>query len=148
MSRLFRLVAEHLIPSSGIGLVAYWITNEPVVLFAPLIMGWLIDVDHIVDLAMAKRTWKNEEPLLQRIIHAPYFGENGKTLVVLHSWELAFLCGAALWVLGEKDVAAVGITAWIVHLATDQISHKLSPWAYFLTYRIVHGFSNDAIGRN
>jgi len=104
--------------------------------------GILIDIDHHFDL------WLYEKKILFHIKHIYYFCEKekkGKLYLIFHSYELLALFWLGLiwfplnvlwWGL------AVGLT---VHLVLDQMCNTVTPFTYFLWYRIKKGFMKEAL---
>jgi len=139
--KILKLIIEHLFPSLVIGLIGWLVTKDIILFVVPLVTGWFIDADHLLDLYMARRKDRKGDVLIKSITSSSYFKHNGKVIVLLHSWELAFLWAAIWWLTDKPGIAFVGSLAWAVHLTIDQISYKLCPWAYFLSYRLSHKFN-------
>jgi len=136
-----RLIVEHLIPSGCIGVGAWILSGEWFLFVIALCTGWLIDVDHLLDLVLSLFRNGKISSLGEMIKNGSYFERNGKIIVFLHSWELALLWTITWCFLGWPAIGFAGGLSWLIHLFVDQKSYNLSPWAYFLTYRLVKGFN-------
>ena len=143
--KLARLILEHLIPSTIIGLLAWYVTGDQALVAIALLTGWLIDADHLLDLLLDRHRAGNRDSLSEIVMTGSYFKRNDKIIVMLHSWELIVLWISGWWFWGRPDIGITGGVSWIVHLLIDQNSYSLSPWAYFLSYRLTHGFDLRSI---
>lgn len=121
---------QHAALSLGVGLAGGWWSGKPAVVFASLVAGTLVDLDHIADYAWYAAT-----------------GEH-RLLLPLHGYELALPLGwiMARW-LGPQ--AAITITiAYLLHLITDERSNQTRPGTYSLIWRARHRFRLEALSRN
>ena len=117
----------HLLVSAALGGAAYAVTRSARAAVAPLVSGFLIDADHLLDYALIRTA----------------VGER-KILLALHGWEwLPAWLLADRW-LGMRGALALG---YATHLLIDQLSNeKRTPLAYFISYRAAHGFRDDQLG--
>lgn len=93
---------------------------------APLVSGFLIDVDHLGDYALTR------------------VGGGHRIVLALHGWEWVPVWWAFDRLLGLRSAAVLG---YVVHLAIDQWwNEKRSCLAYFVTYRATRGFRADQLG--
>ncbi len=139
--KILKIIAEHLFPSLIIGLIGWLFTKNVILFVVPLATGWLIDTDHLLDLLIARQKDRKSDSLLECLTGGSYFMHNDKIIILLHSWELAFLWAAIWWLIEKPGIAVIGSLAWVVHLTIDQNLNKVGPWAYFLSYRLAHKFN-------
>lgn len=123
----------HIITSAGVGLATYHRYRHPGAAVASFLVGWLIDLDHVVDYVKA-HGWKPNWELFNEAKHEHY---SGKLYLLLHSYELIALF-FLLFRHPERHPYRVGITlSLLTHLLLDQ---KCNPsrraGTYFLTHRI------------
>jgi len=142
--RIVKLVIEHLFPSLIIGFLGYFIWGNSQLIICALFTGWLIDIDHLIDYFLC---FGIKFPL-KDFFSAKYFIQNRKIIVFLHSWEFVFLWILFCLFLNKKDWALVGAFSWGFHLLMDHKVYDLHPFAYFLSYRIIHKFNITAICKN
>jgi hypothetical protein len=123
----------HIITSAGVGLATYHRYRNPGAAITTFLVGWLIDLDHVVDYVKAHGWTLNWE----RFSEAKHEHYSGKLYLLLHSYELI-----ALFFLffrhPSKHPYRVGITvSLLTHLLLDQ---KCNPCrkagTYFLSNRI------------
>lgn len=93
---------------------------------APLVSGFLIDVDHLGDY------------LLTRL------GGGHRIVLALHGWEYVPVWLAVDRLLGLRGGAVLG---YVLHLSIDQWrNEKRSHLAYLITWRARRGFRADELG--
>ena len=109
-----------------------------------LVSGVLIDLDHVLDFHIFSG---------ERLSIANFFswcndGRWQKISLIFHSYELfGILCAVAYYL----DNALLRGMLWGagLHLLIDQIAntreYRLSPWFYFLGYRIAVGFRRERL---
>src|SRR5688572_27655188 len=104
----------HVIASAGVGLATYHRYKSPGAAIASFLVGFLIDLDHIVDYVKA-HGWKWN---WQRFNEAKHEHYSGKLYLPLHSYELV----ALFFLLFRKaHPYRVGITVSVLtHLLLDQ----------------------------
>ena len=132
----------HIITSAGVSAASYWRYRSKKAALATFLVGWLIDLDHLVDYVRA-HGWKPNWERFSEACHEKY---SGKLYLPLHSFELL----AAFFFLfrgPEKQPYRVGITVSILtHLLLDQRCNPArSPYTYFLTHRIRKKFNAKEI---
>lgn len=132
----------HIVTSAGIGLASYYRYRSKPAAVASFLVGWLIDLDHIVDYVRA-HGWKPDWSRFSEACHEKY---SGKLYLPLHSYELLALF--FLFFRGEKrQPYRVGITLSILtHLLLDQrCNPSRKPLTYFLAHRIRKRFDANQI---
>lgn len=128
----------HIVSSAGIGLFTYHRYKSSKAALASFFVGWLIDLDHIVDYVKA-HGWKISWFHFNEAKHEHY---SGKLYLLLHSYELL-----ALFFLicshPKRRPYRVGITLSVLtHLLLDQrCNPSRKPLTYFLAHRIHKRFN-------
>ena len=77
----------HIVTSAGISLANYATYRSKPAAFASFLVGWLIDLDHVVDYVGA-HGWKPDWHRFNEAAHEKY---SGKLYLPLHSFELVAL---------------------------------------------------------
>ena len=68
-----------------------------------------------------------------------------KLYLVLHSYEFIAILWIAIYLFSLSNIwkaAAIGFTQ---HIIFDQLVNPIVPFGYFLTYRMIKGFSKKAL---
>ena len=116
----------HLVVSCALGFMLWRRTGKLLAAFAPLLGGFLVDADHLIDYGLYQRR-----------------GGGRPIYLLLHGWEYAPL----LWWFerGHRHTTGGGVTlGFVSHLLIDQMTNGVSgPWHYFLIFRALHGFSRS-----
>jgi hypothetical protein len=114
---------------------------EAVICFAS---GILIDLDHVMDFHL----FSGEKFSFTDFFS--WYSENRwqKIVLIFHSYELlGFVCAAAYYL--DSEVLRAVLWGTSLHLLLDQIGNqktsRLSPWFYFLGYRIAVGFRREKL---
>jgi hypothetical protein len=133
---------HHVIISGGVSAVfGFWIQSWSAV-FACFLSGIFIDLDHHLDYWLIKK----EIPLsYKKLLHFCHQEPDARLYLFLHSYELIFIFWACIYYFEWNAVClgvAVGVTA---HIICDEIFNPMRPLAYFLTYRIKHGFERRSL---
>ena len=123
----------HILTSAGVASASYLRYKSKPAALATFLVGWLIDLDHVVDYVRA-HGWR---PNWQRFAEAKHEEYSGKLYLPLHSFELLALF-FLLFKGPSKQPYRMGITASILtHLLLDQKCNPgRKPLTYFLTHRI------------
>jgi len=123
-----------------------------------LLLGFLIDADHLVDYFYCFFNLPNKENIRKNLFNfsfhiqnffAPcyYVLKNRKVLVPLHGWEYLPIFWLALRALGQKW-GIVGlewsVLAYFFHLCWDQHTSAGNFFSYFFLYRLKNDFSYQA----
>ncbi len=105
------------------------------------VSGVLIDLDHVVDYFL----FSPRKISLERFLSWFEYGWHRVTLV-FHSYELFSLLLVAAFYLDSPLLRGI-FWGTGLHLLLDQIwnlkKYKLSPWFYFLVFRISAGFRRE-----
>ena len=123
----------HIVTSAGISLAGYYRYRSRPAAIASFLVGWLIDLDHIVDYVRA-HGWTLNWGRFNEAAHEKY---SGKLYIPLHSYELLALF-FLLFKGPKRQPYRVGITLSILtHLLLDQkCNPSRKPLTYFLAHRM------------
>lgn len=135
-----KLVFEHFVPVLFVGGAAAVLFDDWGLVVISLATGWLIDMDHLVDLGFFLSKKSNSFDLAL-VKSGSYFKLNKKVILPLHAWEWPVLWFLVWHWQGENGVAVAGAGSWLIHLAQDQFRNGVGPWAYFLIFRAKNKFS-------
>lgn len=132
----------HIITSAGIGIASYLHYRSRPAAVASFLVGWLIDLDHIVDYVRA-HGWRPNWDRFNEACHERY---SGKLYLPLHSYELLALF-FFLFRGQKRQPYRVGITVSILaHLLLDQrCNPSRGKLTYFLAHRIHKRFDAGKI---
>ena len=132
----------HIVTSAGISLASYYRYRSKNAAIASFLVGWLIDLDHVVDYVRA-HGWKPNWNRFNEACHEKY---SGKLYLPLHSYELLALF-FLLFRGKQRQPYRVGITLSILtHLLLDQkCNPSRTPLTYFLAHRIRKRFDAQKI---
>lgn len=106
--------------------------------------GVLIDLDHLIDFYLFSGEKFSRERFFSRCLE----GRRERISLLFHSYERFGLLCVVAWCV---DSAVVRGLLWGtgLHVAFDQIGsgrkYRLSPWFYFLVYRIAVGFRREKL---
>jgi hypothetical protein len=123
-------VTSHVALSIVVAGASYLATKSPEIAVASFLSGWLVDVDHAIDL-VRERVW-------------PYIKVKKMTLL-LHSWELLLVLAIISSVLKSPLLNWIGI-AYLLHLFTDYLVYRPSLLWYSFVWRGMHNFDSKYSG--
>jgi hypothetical protein len=108
------------------------------------VSGTLIDLDHLMDYHL----FSGERFSFKDFFSWYYENRWQKIILIFHSYELfGLMCIAANYL--DSEVLRGVLWGSGLHLMLDQIDNKrkfqLSPWFYFLGYRIAVGFRREKL---
>lgn len=128
----------HIIASAGIGLFTYHRYKSAGAGIASFLAGWVIDVDHVVDIVKA-HGWRPQWDKINEAKHEHY---SGKLYLLFHSYELLALF-FLLFRNPNKKAYRVGISLSVLtHLLLDQkCNPSRKPMTYFLAHRAYKKFN-------
>ena len=117
--------AVHLVISTGLATLQWIRTGRAAPALAPLVSGFLVDLDHSVEL-IRYRASGNEAV--------------GRVILPLHGWEFVPVIALVEKLLRDRLAGGL-LLGYIAHLAIDQVTNETThPLTYFITYRQKHGF--------
>jgi hypothetical protein len=128
---------KHTFISTIVSAVFHYFTRSLPATVVCFLSGIFIDVDHILDYYIHRtHVTLNYEKLVD------FCGREkaGRLYLFFHSYEIWFTFALVIMIY---PVDLVWIALWIgvaAHMLADQLSNGLRPYAYFLTYRMKHGF--------
>lgn len=106
---------------------AWAITGSPAAAGVALGVGVLMDLDHLYD-------------YYQRYVR----GKRDRIYVVLHAWEYSMIMSCIGMVFYHPFLLAA-ILGHLAHVATDHAWNRLSPFAYWITFRAIKRFDSQHI---
>jgi len=132
-------VTKHVAASVVVSALVWWWLRSPAAALACFLAGVFIDLDHIVDFLYNQRGHLRA----RRFFAAFEFEILENIFVFLHSWEFALVWLALLLCVPEvRQPAALGLfIGFVTHMGLDNFFNRHSRWAYFLLYRLRHGFA-------
>lgn len=131
-------VRKHVVSSIVISALLWWFSRSIAAAVACFLAGVLVDLDHLFDFIFNHRGRLRFRRLF--LIFEYQILEN--IFIFLHSWEFA-LCwlGLLLAVPVSREPVVLGLfIGFVTHLGLDNLFNRHSRWAYFLLYRLRHGF--------
>jgi hypothetical protein len=130
----------HIVLSGVFSTIVYVVTKSPVTAVASFISGILIDLDHIPDYLL----YKKENISIRKFFAACNENKLEKLFLILHSYEVLLLLALSAWV--TRNAFIIGsVSGMTMHLIADIPANKLMPKAYFLMYRMKHGFRQEEL---
>lgn len=117
--------AAHLIISTGLATLQWIRTGRLLPTIGPLLTGFLIDGDHLIDLVRYQRSRRTNQ---RRVV------------LLLHGWEYVPALALVERLLGGQFAGSL-VLGYLAHLGLDQITNSIShPLAYLLSVRWRLGF--------
>lgn len=149
---------HHFWSSAALGGALSFVTGSPMAVIGAMVGGFLIDGDHVFDQLwsvasgaphlrraaasdLAKggvRGWLARYVRRRKLVRLP---------LIFHSYEVLIALALIALMYNTPFTAGV-ISGYALHLALDiwRHHHELrSPFFYFLTYRLRHGFRRDSL---
>ena len=134
----------HAIASLGCSILFYLIFKSFLYSFVCFLAGILVDVDHIFDYVRCAG-WNLDIKHFFRFMYGVHYTH---LTILFHAYEYSvFLILLIIVSDGSLLALAVGI-GYMQHLIFDQFTNPVKPLAYFITYRLKHGFSRECILRD
>jgi hypothetical protein len=130
---------KHVIASVIISALVWWWLRSSAAALACFLMGVLVDLDHVIDFLYNSRRHLR----IHRFFAVFEFEILENIFVFLHSWEFALVWLALLFCgPGVRQPVTLGLfIGFVTHLGLDNLFNRHSRWAYFLLYRLRHGFA-------
>lgn len=140
--------SQHAATAAPIGLAAGWWLQSPWAGVVAALAAVFIDCDHTLDY-IAANNWR-----FQGIGHMTklcYENRLKRWFLLAHSYEIWLIAPFVLPYFIPADLAwGLVIGVW-VHLILDSLYNSVHPLGYFLVFRMIHGFRQEAFlrpGRN
>ena len=118
----------HTVISSAVGVGVGAATGSPVAGAIALGAGVLMDADHLFDFYQ----WYIK-------------GRSNRVYVLLHAWEYSAIGLVTLAAIFFHPFLLAVVIAHLFHVAADHLHNRLSPFAYFIGYRIIKRFDSASI---
>ena len=74
--------------------------------------------------------------------------EKGKIYLFLHAWEYSIIALLLVGLVYYHPVLLGAALAHLGHISADHFHNRLTPWGYFITYRVIFKFDSDRIAPN
>jgi hypothetical protein len=148
---------HHFWSSLAAGGALYWATGSGAALAGAMIGGFLIDSDHVIDQLWSIRHGAPFRRKVEDDGSTETQGTSARLLnhlrprkllrlpLIFHSYEL--LAAIAMMTVYLRTPFLIGLlSGYVLHLSLDMLRHHhefRSPFFYFLSYRLSHGFRRD-----
>ncbi len=142
MKKILLHLTEHLLLGLAVAGFSWWLTGSFWWTIVGIVVNVFMDLDHVLEYLVWARRFRLREFLLGR-----YFREKGTIMVIFHGWEYVVLA-LIYWLISGALGGLVVAVAMGTHLLFDQLSWDLSPWAYFISYRLKNKFAINKICRD
>ncbi len=123
-------------------LVSLYFGSTLILISVALLMGFLIDVDHLIDYFLSFKKFN-----LKRFLKSQQFVVSGRVIKLFHAWELVFvLIVIALFFSHNLLIQAILISAGFslfIHLLSDCLINREPIIFYFFLYRYKKNFLID-----
>lgn len=117
--------AVHLVISTGLATLQWIRTGRAAPTLAPLVSGFLVDLDHSVELVRYRSSGRRAQ---------------GRVILPLHGWEFIPVFALLEKLLGGRLAGGL-LLGYVAHLVVDQLTNETThPLTYFMTYRVLRGF--------
>lgn len=132
-------VSKHALVSVVVSALVWWWLRSYAAALACFLTGVFIDLDHFFDYVYNHRRHLQ----FHRVFTIFELEILENIFVFLHSWEFALVWLALLLSLPEaRQPVVLGLfIGFVTHLALDNLFNGHARWAYFLLYRLRHGFA-------
>jgi len=128
---------QHIAVSLVVSALVWFFFRSFTAALACFLTGVFIDIDHLIDYV-----WNYGWKFKARHFFKSFDYEVFENIVVfLHSWEFIAVYLALLWLINWQPVALGAFVGIASHLLLDHFFNDHSRFAYFLSYRLWHGFS-------
>lgn len=130
-------LVQHIAISAVVAALVWVLFRSVAASAACFLAGVFLDIDHLIDYVY-NYGWNIRPKRLFRAFEYEVF-EN--IFLFLHSWEFVAVYLVFLWLINWQPVAMGALIGIGVHLFLDHFFNKHSVFAYFISYRLRHGFS-------
>ncbi|MFH1680253.1 MAG: hypothetical protein ABIH26_06360 [Candidatus Eisenbacteria bacterium] len=126
----------HILSGIGLGAAAGLAGAGKGEIAAAALTAGFLDVDHLVDLAVYRRTKRPGEGFFD------VFNEDLwiKNFLLLHSVEILLLLVPLLFVSAHRTILLAAWAGLLLHLLLDQVGNRPYPLTYFFVYRAFRRF--------
>jgi len=135
----------HIAVSAGISIILYWVFRSAWAAWSNLLVGVMLDVDHLVEYYRARGFTLN--PI--KIYRFCGFASQGvwppRVFFWLHAYEYLLLLALVAHAVHYHPAAVGALVGMAQHMFLDQIGNKVGPFSYFLIYRFCKRFRCDCI---
>lgn len=129
---------HHIVISVGVSAGVYTVTRSWPMTVACLVVGILMDGDHVVDYIREFGGRLN----IRHLFEVSYERTFDRSWLVLHAWEWLPFVAFAVWFSGMNPWVLGAAIGWFQHLLSDQLFNTPNRWAYSIIWRWRHGFDH------
>jgi len=122
--------------STAIGLAAWAKSRDIRALLVSLVFGVLVDVDHGFDYLYSERRLNFN---LREFLASRYWHKSGRIFILFHAFEYLPLVYFG-WRMKGRKWSTLAAAAMFIHVLIDLAVNDLRLLAYFIVYRVAHGF--------
>jgi len=131
----------HLAAAVPLAGAAYLAGGSPLGAAASGAASVLLDLDHVADYL-----WLQKGRFRLHGFFSDYRSHlTPKLFLFLHSWELALMALVVALLWPAPPLVLYLVAGWIYHLACDQLSNRVGPAFYFLSFRYSKGFERSLL---
>ncbi|MFP4466499.1 MAG: hypothetical protein ACLFP1_05560 [Candidatus Goldiibacteriota bacterium] len=127
--------SQHAAAAVPVSLGIWALTGNVWYFFMSFFLGFLVDVDHVVDYIREERRFD-----FKHMFKKSYEGDFKKLWLIFHAYEYVIIAWIAGFLTGNLEFAAVFTAAYLVHMVPDQTANNVHPLGYFITYRMIKKF--------
>ncbi len=127
----------------------YAATRSPQIAVSCFLSGIFIDIDHVFDFLI----FSGEKFSFKNMLSWCYELRWEKVVLIFHSYEILIFLSFIMYYFPGNILMGILLGGGL-HLVLDQIGqlygnekHRVSPWFYFLTFRIFSGFRKEKLLR-
>lgn len=136
---------KHFAVSTISGAAVYSLTGSLSSSAAYFLTGWLIDVDHFYDYVKNNGWVFSVKRFVGFFYKSNPSSPSSKCYFLFHAHEFALILILLCFLSKLNPILSFATLGYIVHLLFDQFTNPVSPFAYFLTYRVLKGFDRGSI---
>ena len=141
--------SRHIIVSIPLSIAVGYFTKSIIASGLCFFSGVLIDIDHLIEYVIhfGLRTFNLREiyQACEKMADSEEEGGVKRLYLIFHAVEIAALLWGASAVFKNVFVFAAAL-GYSVHLFMDlKFNHQVKPMAYFLLWRMKHGFSTASL---
>ncbi len=138
------VLVEHLpLTIICMALTGYFNSFNLFLFFICIVLGWLLDIDHLFDYLSYKRR-HDFHFNLGEFLEGSYFKLSKKIYLPFHSYEISIFLNLIVILSEEFNLIFVSL-AHTLHLLQDQLTNKVKPFSYFFAYRALNNFNINAV---
>ncbi len=135
----------HIAVSAGLSIVLYGVFRSAWAAWSNLLVGVLLDLDHLVEYYRTKGFTLNPLKIYRFCGFALQRDWPPRVFFWLHAYEYVLLLALITHAVQFHPAAVGALIGMTQHLLLDQIGNNVGPFSYFLSYRLLYRFRCDRI---